>query len=154
MVCLGNICRSPVAEGIMRKKINEAGLNITVDSAGTIDFHAGQYPDSRSIKNALKNGVDVSRLISRQFSTSDFDEFDIIYVMDKSNYSNVKSIARNENDMKKIKLLLSIFQNKKNMEVPDPYSGDEDGFEKTFQLINSACQLIVNELKINTNAAT
>src|ERR1044072_5341879 len=109
MVCLGNICRSPLAEGILRKKLQDAGIaHVHVDSAGTNGYHNGENPDPRSIKNAKKNGVDISGLISRKFTVADFDHFDRIYVMDQSNYRDVMALAKNETHTAKVDLFLNI----------------------------------------------
>lgn len=134
MVCLGNICRSPVAEALMRKYCLDAGLNVIVDSAGTSGHHSGEAPDKRSQKNALKNGIDISSLKSRKFTTSDFENFDIIFAMDKNNYRNVLQLARNEFETKKVKLFLN-----NDAEIPDPWHGGEEGFEKVFQMIKTRC---------------
>lgn len=150
MVCLGNICRSPVAEGIMRSKIEKLNLNILVDSAGTSSYHIGENPDKRSTKNAAKNGVDISKLKARQFSVSDFDAFDIIYTMDSSNYGDVLSLARNKEDVKKVKLILDELYPNSGMNVPDPYFGGEQGFENVFLLLNNACEVIAQKLLIET----
>jgi protein-tyrosine phosphatase len=148
MVCLGNICRSPLAEGILRHKLQQAGLShITVDSAGTSDWHSGENPDRRSTQNAKSHGIDISTLISRQFTVKDFDDFDLVYVMDSSNYRDVMSLARNENDRQKVKLLLNEKWPDKNMAVPDPYHGGEDGFENVFRLVEDACDALVEKLK-------
>lgn len=150
MVCLGNICRSPVAEGIMRSKIEKLNLNIMVDSAGTSSYHIGENPDKRSTRNAAKNGVDISKLKARQFSIKDFDEFDIIYTMDSSNYGDVISIARNKEDANKVKLILDELYPNSGMNVPDPYFGGEQGFENVFLLLNNACEVIAQKLLIET----
>ena len=148
MVCLGNICRSPLAEGILRKKLNEAGLkHITVDSAGTSGHHAGENPDPRSIRNAKKNGVDISGIVSRKFSVEDFDRFDRIYVMDHSNYNNVLSLARNKADEQKVELLLNVLHPGKNKAVPDPWYGGDEGFQEVFELVDKACDALVEQLK-------
>jgi protein-tyrosine phosphatase len=148
MVCLGNICRSPLAEGVLRHKLEEAGIkNIRVDSAGTSDYHVGDCPDSRSAKNAKSHGIDISKLRGRQFSEKDFDDFDLIYVMDASNYNNVIALARNESDKEKVDLLLNAKWPGKNIAVPDPYYGSGDGFEKIFQLVEQACDEIVKKLR-------
>lgn len=146
MVCLGNICRSPVAEGVMRHLIEEHKLDAIVDSAGTANYHSGENPDKRSVQNARKNKVDISRLVARQFRVSDFDDFDFIYVMDSSNYSNVMRLARNEKDKAKVELLLNKLSPGSNKAVPDPYYGGDDGFEEVFQLIYKACSVIAKEL--------
>lgn len=142
MVCLGNICRSPLAEGIMLKLIADNNLDISVDSAGTSNYHVGEQPDKRTINNAKKHGVDLSPLRARQFKASDFDQFDIIYVMDKSNRSNVLALAANEHHQQKVKLLLSEIDSNEIPEVPDPYFGGEQGFEDVFQLVYKACEVI------------
>jgi protein-tyrosine phosphatase len=148
MVCLGNICRSPLAEGVLRHQLEEAGIkNVRVDSAGTSDYHVGDCPDTRSAQNAKSHGIDISKLRGRQFSVEDFDAFDLIYVMDASNYKNVIALARNESDKAKVDLLLNAKWPGKNIAVPDPYYGGADGFEKVFQLVNEACKEIVNKIK-------
>ncbi len=144
MVCLGNICRSPLAEGILRHKLKESGiLDLKVDSAGTSNYHIGEHPDSRSIKNAKNHGIDISKLRARQFTVADFNSFDQIYVMDSSNYKDVMAITRNNSDREKVELLLNLKWPGKNMAVPDPYYGDGDGFEKVFHLVEQACDEIV-----------
>ncbi len=148
MVCLGNICRSPLAEGVLRHKLEEAGIaGVHVDSAGTSDWHAGEHPDRRSMENAAAHGVDISKLVSRQFVTDDFDRFDRIYVMDSSNYRDVMALARHAEDEKKVALLLNMKWPGKNMAVPDPYFGGEDGFEKVFCLVEEACLAIVGDIR-------
>ncbi|MCL4161241.1 UNVERIFIED_CONTAM: hypothetical protein GTU68_046549, partial [Idotea baltica] len=119
MVCLGNICRSPLAEGILRSKLPEE--NFTIDSAGTGNYHVGDLPDKRSIAVASKYGLDITNQRGRQFSTSDFDIFDLIYVMDNSNFKNIVKLARNENDIAKVKLILNEVYPNQNYDVPDPY---------------------------------
>jgi protein-tyrosine phosphatase len=146
MVCLGNICRSPVAEGIMRKKIKEKNIDAIVDSAGTANFHVGEAPDARSQKNALKNGVDISKLRGRQFSEKDFSDFDMILTMDVSNYNNVIALAKSDAEKNKVSLILSNIESVKDIEVPDPYYGGEAGFQKVFDLLEEACERIVGKL--------
>ena len=145
MVCLGNICRSPVAEGIMRNKLEIFSLNIQVDSAGTSNYHIGENPDTRSAKNALKNGLDISMLKARQFKVEDFDYFDLIYVMDEQNKSDVLSLARNTTDQLKVKLILSELPNSSYKSVPDPYFGGEAGFQLVFDLLNKACENVAQK---------
>lgn len=147
MVCLGNICRSPLAEGILRDKTNKLDIPVFIDSAGTSDYHIGQHPDKRTIANAKKNGIDLSKLKGRQFTVSDFDEFDIIFVMDNSNYTNVINLARNENDIKKVELILNRVKPNSNMPVPDPYFGGEEGFQTVFDLLDNACEIITQQLQ-------
>ncbi|MBD77759.1 MAG: protein-tyrosine-phosphatase [Crocinitomicaceae bacterium] len=147
MVCLGNICRSPLAEGILRSKLDKTHLNTIVDSAGTANYHVGQSPDPRSTESGLKHGVDIRSLRGRQFGVSDFDQFDKIYVMDRSNYGNVLSLARDESDANKVDLLLNLSNPGSNDEVPDPYYGGEQGFENVYQMMNEACDVIIQNLQ-------
>lgn len=147
MVCLGNICRSPLAEGILREKAVKENIEIFIDSAGTSNIHIGQHPDKRTVSNALEHGVDISNLLGRQFKQSDFDDFDQIFVMDSSNFSNVISLARNEKDKIKVELILNRLYPNSNMSVPDPYFGGEQGFENVFVLLDKACDSIIQSLK-------
>jgi len=142
-VCLGNICRSPLAEGIMLHLNEKHQLGWTIDSAGTANYHVGEAPDRRTIANAKKNGVDLSPLRARQFKATDFREFDKIYVMDKSNLSNVLALAENETDIKKVDLLLNVSKPNAHAEVPDPYYGGEAGFEAVFKMVYEACEGLV-----------
>ena len=144
MVCLGNICRSPLAEGIMRSKLSE---DFFVDSAGTGGWHAGELPDKRSISTAKGRGLDITNQRARQFKKSDFDTFDHIFVMDNSNYKDVLALAPNEEAKSKVKLILNeIFPNE-NVDVPDPYYGGQDGFENVFDMLDQACEEIARKLK-------
>ena len=143
MVCLGNICRSPLAEGILKSKLPKH--NFVVDSAGTSNYHVGELPDSRSIKVAKKYGIDITDQRGRQFEVSDFDEFDYIYVMDSSNYQNVIKLARNNEDKNKVELILNEIDSNL-INVPDPYYGGNSGFENVFQLLNKACGRIYDRL--------
>ena len=147
MVCLGNICRSPLAEGILRHKAETANLNIRIDSAGTSNYHIGEHPDKRTILNAQRHQIDVSRLCARQFHPDDFDEFDHIFVMDSSNYADVVSLARNEKEKRKVEMILNRVYPNSNMSVPDPYFGGEQGFENVYILLDKACDVIVESLK-------
>lgn len=147
MVCLGNICRSPLADGLLRKKVKEAGLDVFVDSAGTSDFHIGEAPDSRMRATAKKLDYPIDDLRARQFIAADFDDFDIIYAMDVSNYKNILSLKRTESDALKVKLLLNELYIGENMEVPDPYFGGEQGFVDVFNLLDKATDVIINNLK-------
>jgi len=142
MVCLGNICRSPLAEGIMRAKIEEAGLDWEVDSAGTSGFHAGEQPDKRSIQVAKKYGIDISQQRSRQFRGWDFEVFDRIYVMDSSNYRDVVAMAQSAEEKAKVHLIMNVIEPDKNIAVPDPYYG-EFGFENVYQMLDEACAQII-----------
>ncbi|REE08302.1 protein-tyrosine phosphatase [Winogradskyella pacifica] len=144
MVCLGNICRSPLAHGIMQSKHSED--HYYVDSAGTAAYHIGNAPDKRSIAVAKQNDLDISTQSARQFKVSDFDAFDYIYAMDESNYSDIINIARNSDDIEKVKLFLEANPSIQNKNMPDPYYGGSDGFEYVFNLINETCDLLVKEL--------
>ncbi|MCV6631327.1 MAG: low molecular weight phosphotyrosine protein phosphatase [Flavobacteriaceae bacterium] len=143
MVCLGNICRSPLAEGILQSKVNPA--LVKVDSAGTSGYHHGELPDSRSIATGLSHNIDIRQQRSRKFSIRDFDTFDKIFVMDKSNYNNVIALARNDQDKNKVMLILNQSHPNKNLEVPDPYY-DDNGFEAVYQMLDQACNQIAKTL--------
>lgn len=147
MVCLGNICRSPVAEGVLRHKAAQHNLPIEVDSAGTSGFHEGESPDRRSADNTRKNGIDISGQRSRPFSVADFDAFDRIFVMDESNHRNVLAMAQSSTHEAKVELLLNLAYPGSNMAVPDPYYGGTDGFQKVFDLIAEACDVLVEDYK-------
>ena len=139
MVCLGNICRSPLAHGIFQNLV--ADQNIKVDSAGTANYHTGAAPDPRSIEIATIHGIDISRQKARQFVVEDFDQFDYIYVMDYSNQQNVLRLVRNDQDRAKVHLLLG------DAEVEDPYYGGKEGFSIVFNKIQKACQHILEQWK-------
>ena len=143
MVCLGNICRSPLAEGILKAKLPK---DYVVDSAGTGAWHTGQQPDKRSIATAKNRGLDITNQRARQFKVSDFDTFDYIFVMDNSNYKDVLYLAPTEESKSKVKLILNeIFPNE-NVDVPDPYYGGDDGFENVFDMLDQACEAIARKL--------
>lgn len=144
-VCLGNICRSPLAEGIILHLKQKHNLNLEIDSAGTSHYHIGEAPDMRTIANAKKNGVDISFLRARQFNVNDFDVFDKIYVMDKSNFENVIALSQNQMHKDKVSLFLNSVYPEKNLEVPDPYYGGEKDFEAVFQLVYKASELFIKQ---------
>ncbi len=141
MVCLGNICRSPLAEGILKSKLDN---NYLVNSAGTINYHEGNPPDERSIKTALKNGIDISKQKSRPITKQDFDKFDLIFCMDKNNYKDVMKLA-DDSQKHKVRLILD---NEK--EVPDPYFGGIDGFDKVYKMLDESCEIIAEKIRNNT----
>jgi len=143
MVCLGNICRSPLAEGILSNKI--PNLNVTVDSAGTAGYHIGSKPDPRAIDIAKKNNIDISSLRARKFEHSDFINFDKIYVMDKNNYNDIIDLAENKNQASKVILITDVLDS--DSFVPDPYYGDIADFEKVFNLLDKICQKIANKIE-------
>ncbi|WP_412985455.1 low molecular weight protein-tyrosine-phosphatase [Pontimicrobium sp. IMCC45349] len=144
MVCLGNICRSPLAEGILKSKLPQQ--NYFIDSAGTAGYHVGEKPDTRSIAVARKYGIDISDQRSKKFSITDFDEFDYIYAMDSSNYQNIIALARNNSDIAKVKMILEEVATLDKIDVPDPYYGGNDGFETVFQMLDKACDSIAEKL--------
>ncbi len=146
-VCLGNICRSPLAEGIMRHKLKEQSIDIEVDSAGTGGWQAGETPDKRAIAIASKNGVEVSNIIARKFIVDDFEKFDKIYVMDEENMRDVIVQAPNENAKQKVDLFLNVLHPSSNAIVPDPWFGGVQDFEEVFQLISSGCDALIKEWK-------
>ena len=139
MVCLGNICRSPLAEGILKSKV--FSNNVFVDSAGTAAYHVGNLPDSRSIAVAKKHGIDITNQRARAFTAVDFEDFDYIYVMDISNYNNILNLANTSSDKEKVKLILN-----GSLEVPDPYYGGEGGFENVYELLEKSCTLIAEKI--------
>jgi protein-tyrosine phosphatase len=143
MVCLGNICRSPLAEGIMKAKLPE---NCIVDSAGTISMHEGKCPDKRAIKTAANHDIDISKQRSRPITVADFENFDKIYCMDESVLTDVVSKAKKEEHKQKVSLFLDVLDGHTNVEVPDPYWGDMKDFEEVFQLLDKGCNKIAEQL--------
>lgn len=144
MVCLGNICRSPLAQGILESKVDSG--EVEVDSAGTAAYHVGELPDPRSIATARDHGIDLTSQRARQFVTEDFDRFNHIFVMDRSNEQNVLRLARNASDKEKVHLILNETYPGENREVPDPYYGGDQGFEYVYQLLNDASDRIVERI--------
>ncbi len=143
MVCLGNICRSPLAEGILRHKVEEEGLNWMVDSAGTANYHVGEFPHRLSQKVAKLHGINISQHKGRQFVKEDFERFDFIYVMDEENYADVKTIAKNYFNEKKVDLILNASFPNQNKNVPDPWYGTEEGYHIVYNMLNEACKAII-----------
>ena len=144
MVCLGNICRSPLAEGILASKLPKD--KFIVDSAGTGSWHIGHAPDKRSIAVAQKNGLCIDNQKGRQFKTSDFDEFDYIYVMDSSNFRDVVHLAKTAEHKNKVSLILNEIFPDENVDVPDPYYGVANGFDNVYQMLNEATDQIAKKL--------
>lgn len=144
MVCLGNICRSPLAEGILKSKVDSN--KVQVESAGTGDWHIGQLPDKRSIKVAKEHDLDITDQRGRQFNRSDFKNFDLIFVMDNSNYNDVMALAENKEDQKKVHLILNEIFPDENLDVPDPYMGGESGFKNVYDMLDQATDKIVERL--------
>lgn len=152
MVCLGNICRSPLADGLLRQKVKNAQLAVVVDSAGTANYHIGEAPDHRMRQTAKKFNYSIDELRARQFTVNDFDQFDRIYAMDNNNYKNILQLARNEADSQKVDLILNCLYPGMNKEVPDPYYGGEQGFIDVFHLLDEATDVILADLqKINNH---
>ena len=145
MVCLGNICRSPLAHGLLREKSAVKSLNFEVDSAGTSGFHAGEAPDPRMRETAKRFGLNIDDLKSRQFVSSDFNEFDLIYAMDKSNYSNIIALASSDSDKAKVKLILNESNPGSDLEVPDPYYGGDQGFLDVYNMLDLATDKIIEQ---------
>ncbi|MBU8882967.1 low molecular weight phosphotyrosine protein phosphatase [Kaistella sp. DKR-2] len=144
VVCLGNICRSPLAAGILKSKLPESFI---IDSAGTISQHEGEHPDKRAIATAKSNGIDISKQRSRPISKKDFEEFDKIYCMDVSVYEDVISMAKNDEQRSKVSLFLEEAEIPvNNYEVFDPYWSEMDGFEEVYQLLNDASEKIKTKL--------
>ncbi len=143
-VCLGNICRSPLAEGILKKKINKQGLDWHVESAGTGSWHLGEAPDPRSVDIAHQYGIDITDQEARQFSPYDFERFDRIFVMDSGNYADVIQYAQSEEERQKVHYLLDILYSGQELEVPDPY-WDDNGFQKVYQLLDKALDELIEQ---------
>jgi protein-tyrosine phosphatase len=143
MVCLGNICRSPLAEGILQDKAWKAGLNWSVESAGTNGYHTGDAPHHLSQKIALQRGIDISRQCSRRFVAADFDRFDRIYAMAEDVLDDMKRIARHKFDPRKADLLLNALHPGSNRDVPDPWYGPEKGYHEVYDMIEKACDKII-----------
>ncbi|WP_299120674.1 low molecular weight protein-tyrosine-phosphatase [uncultured Tenacibaculum sp.] len=145
MVCLGNICRSPLAEGILQSKLSSQSF--FVDSAGTAGYHVGELPDRRSIEVAKKYGIDITNQRSRKFVKSDFEDFDLIYAMDESNYSNIVSMTDDYNETQKVKMILNELYPNENRSVPDPYYGGDQGFENVYRMLDEACSIVASKLE-------
>jgi protein-tyrosine phosphatase len=144
MVCLGNICRSPLAEGILASKLPKN--KFLIDSAGTGNWHVGKQPDERSIATAKKNGLDISNQRGRHFKQNDFDYYDYIFVMDSSNYDDVIKLAKNEDQKKKVQLILNELFPDENVDVPDPYYGLQNGFDTVYEMLDETCEILAKKL--------
>ncbi len=145
MVCLGNICRSPLAEGILKAKVESSRLDWEIDSAGTGAWHVGESPDERSVAVAKKYGLDISNQRARKFRSDDLKIFDLIFVMDSSNYNNVKALAGTEEEIDKIALIMNMVKPGYNQNVPDPYYNN--GFEKVYQMLDEACDKVIEKYR-------
>lgn len=144
MVCLGNICRSPLAEGLLAAKLPKD--KFFVDSAGTGAYHIGKHPDQRSILTAQKNGLNISNQKARQFTARDFEDFDYIYVMDNTNYDDVIGLAKNDDQKKKVQLILNELFPGDNVDVPDPYYGLQNGFDMVYEMLDETCAILSEKL--------
>jgi protein-tyrosine phosphatase len=149
MVCLGNICRSPLAEGILQQKAKEAGLNWIIESAGTNGYHTGEPPHHLSQKVSLLNGIDISHQRSRKFIADDFNEYDIIYAMANDVLVDIKRISGNHFNSQKVILFLNEIFINQNKDVPDPWYGEEDGYHEVYDLIERTCSKIIEKYKTN-----
>tara|TARA_B100000767_G_scaffold140138_1_gene132437 strand:- start:145 stop:582 length:438 start_codon:yes stop_codon:yes gene_type:complete len=145
MVCLGNICRSPLAKGILWSKGKH--LNLEVDSAGTAAYHIGKQADIRSIEIANKYAIDLNQQRARQFSRADFDKFDIIYAMDTNNYAHLISLASSETERNKIRMILNEINPNSYQSVPDPYYGGDNGFQDVYNMLDKACDKIIQDIE-------
>ena len=145
MVCLGNICRSPLAEGILTEKTKH--LDVSVDSAGTAAYHIGEPPDKRSIEIANKYNIDLSNQRARQFREKDFEDFDIIYAMDTTNYAHLIDLSRTKEEREKIRLILNEIDSLGCNSVPDPYYGSGNGFQIVYDMLEKACNKIVSSIE-------
>ena len=147
MVCLGNICRSPLAEGILKKKIKENNLNAEVASAGFVSYHQGDPADRRATSTAAQFGVDLSKHKASLFTQKSFDLFDYIYVMDQANLNDVLSLSRNKEDQKKVDFIMNELYPGENKIVPDPYYGGAENFIRVFKMLDNACDAIIEKIK-------
>jgi protein-tyrosine phosphatase len=151
MVCLGNICRSPLAEGILQEKAFRAGLNWSVESAGTNQYHTGQAPHPLSQKVAKQHGIDISKQRARSFTAADFIMYDKIYALAEDVVVEMKRIAGKKFDSAKVDLLMNEFYSGKNMDVPDPYYGPEAGYHEVYALIDKASDAIIEKYAVLNN---
>jgi len=142
MVCLGNICRSPLAEGILKQKIKEQQLDWEVDSAGTGAWHIGELPDPRSIQTARRHNIDITGQRARQFQTKDLEEYDLILAMDVSNQRNILQLAPEAKYLNKVKMIMNYLHPNENISVPDPY-WDDNGFEQVYEMLDKACEQLI-----------
>jgi protein-tyrosine phosphatase len=147
-VCTGNICRSPLAEGILREKLRTKNIAAEIDSCGFESFHVGDPPDERALAVARKRGIDLSSHRARLFNPYDFERFDYIYAMDSSHYKNILRLTRSESDTVKVDYLLNVLYPGQNLGVQDPWYHDLDAFEKVYLQLDKACDRIV-EMMVN-----
>lgn len=150
MVCLGNICRSPMADGLLRRKVKENNLDVLVDSAGTANYHIGKKPDHRMCQTAQANQTNIDELRARQFTVDDFQKFDQIYAMDQENYRNIIKLAPNNADVSKVKLILNELFPDENKAVPDPFYGTQKDFQEVYDLLDHATDVVISKIKNGT----
>lgn len=146
MVCLGNICRSPLAEGILKHKARQHDLAWEIDSAGTGAWHIGQLPDQRSIAKAREYGINITDQRARQLKPEDLSYFDLILTMDESNHRNALHLANSKEEEAKVKMIMDYVSPGERIDVPDPY-WDDDGFEQVYQMLDRACGVIIEKYK-------
>jgi protein-tyrosine phosphatase len=147
LVCLGNICRSPMAEGILRNMIQEQALGWTTDSAGTGNYHVGEQPDKRAMKAMKDRGIDITDLRARHLRASDFEEFDLLLAMDASNLRNMLAIAPSPELAKKARLMMDYAPTHTLREVPDPYFGGDEGFVEVHDMLTIACANLIADVR-------
>lgn len=152
-VCLGNICRSPMAEGAFRKAAAHAGLTVEIDSAGTAGYHIGDPPDPRAIETAKRHGVDISSARGRQLSERDFDKFTRIFALDTANLAGIEARGPRHRNAQ-VSLLLDVFDDRKGESIADPYYGDESDFEECWTEVSRAVQQLAEKLKRELEAAS
>ncbi len=150
MVCLGNICRSPLAEGILQHKVSEAGMNWIIDSAGTNGYHVGEAPHHLSQKVGRMHGIDISQLRARKFVAEDFERYDKIYAMAEDVIDDMRQIARNKFDDRKVELIMNEVFPGQNIDVPDPWYGPEPGYHHVYNMLDEACEKIIEHAKTKT----
>lgn len=150
MVCLGNICRSPLAEGIMQHKAQTRNLDWKVDSAGTGAWHAGERPDSRSIRTGRNHGIDIARQRARQVRQDDFDHFDLILAMDSNNYEDLHGLAQTDEQRSKIAMIMNFLHPGEDRDVPDPYYHNHL-FEDVYHMLDAACDAVIQQFNGDTS---
>jgi protein-tyrosine phosphatase len=146
-VCLGNICRSPLAEGIIRQRFAADGIPMEIDSCGTAAYHVGEKADPRSIETAWQHGIDINAHRARRFERDDFDHYDLILAMDLDNLDGILRLARNDQDRAKVQLIMNFVYPGEEVEVPDPYYGGQDGFERVYRMLDAAAEIIVQSYR-------
>ena len=145
LVCLGNICRSPLAEGILQHKAQQAKLDWEIESAGTNGYHTGEAPHHLSQKVAKANGIDISKQVSRRFTKEDVEKYDVIFAMAEDVMADIKRIAKEKFDTRKVRLFLEELHPGENRDVPDPWYGEEDGYTEVYTIIDEACEAIIKQ---------